>query len=458
MFAARLRLLFVTAVPNSSDARLRVKYLPGSINLIKRWLAAAALAAISFSGSANYARAMDRARFIELNKKGRELAKKKDWKGLRAVLTEIGKELPAPTPNYLLRVASVEAHLGHNKEALQWLERYAAMGLTYDVASDDDLKPLLSEPAWKKIAAQMKDKSRRVTLAEQVCTLPIADLMPEDITFQPASGPNPSGDFFVSSIRHRSLFRLKLPKHDEKECDLKELPLEDPARRWPVLAVTAGPRRNALWMTAAAMPGFTGFPKEDEGKSALMEVDAASGKVLRRLDLESEGPSVLGDMSVSPDGTVYVTDSRGGGVYRVQGKSENARLEAVAGGFLSPQTPVLARDGRRLLVPDYSVGIAVIDLAGNSKDKVTYLEHPESVAVTGLDGLLLSGDSLIGIQNGTDPERIVRFHLNRRQTRIVSAEVIEQSTERLGEPTHATTAGGWIYVIANVGWNKVDDH
>ncbi|MBZ5534166.1 MAG: hypothetical protein LAO20_22300 [Acidobacteriia bacterium] len=426
--------------------------------MIKRWLAAAALAAISFSGPANYARAMDRARFIELNKQGRELAKKKDWKGLREVLTEIGKELPAPTPNYMLRVASAEAHLGHNKEALRWLERYAAMGLTYDVASDDDLKPLLAEPGWPKLAAQMKDKSRRITLAEQVCTLPIADLMPEDITFQPASDAKTPGDFFVSSIRRHSLLRVTLPQHDAKECGLKELPLEDQAKRWPVLAVTSAPRNNALWMTAAAMYGFTGFPKEDEGKSVLLEVDAASGKILRRFDLDSGGPSVLGDMSVSPDGVVYVTDSRGGGVYRLQGKSENAKLEAVAGGFFSPQTPVLARDGHRLLVPDYSVGIAVIDLAANSKNKITYLEHPESIAVTGLDGLLLSGDSLIGIQNGTDPERIVRFHLDRRQTRIVSAEIIEQSTERLGEPTHATAAGGWIYVIANVGWNKVDDH
>jgi hypothetical protein len=106
------------------------------------------------------------------------------------------------------------------------------------------------------------------------------------------------------------------------------------------------------------------------------------------------------------------------------------------------------------------VGIAVINLAApeGSQARITYLAHPENIAVTGLDGMFLAGDSLIGIQNGTQPERIVRFRLNRRQTRIESAEIIEQSSERLGEPTHAVAAGGWIYVIANVGWNKVDDH
>ena len=50
------------------------------------------------------------------------------------------------------------------------------------------------------------------------------------------------------------------------------------------------------------------------------------------------------------------------------------------------------------------------------------------------------------------------YHLNTAQTAITSAEVIEQSTDRLGDPTHVTRLNGWFYVTANVGWNKVDDH
>jgi hypothetical protein len=92
-----------------------------------------------------------------------------------------------------------------------------------------------------------------------------------------------------------------------------------------------------------------------------------------------------------------------------------------------------------------------------AKTNLEYLRHPANVAVTGLDGLYLSGDSLIGIQNGTEPVRIVRYRLNHAQTEILSAEVIEQSTERLGEPTHVVEADGWFYVTANVGWNKIDD-
>jgi hypothetical protein len=420
---------------------------------MRQLLAIAALAMIFFDGTENTVLAMDRVHFIELNKKGRELAKKKDWQGLREVLTEIGKELPAPTPNYLLRVASVEAHLGHQAEALRWLERYAAMGLTYDVASDGDLKPLLSDPAWPALATRLKQNASTVSRTEQVCTLPISDLMPEDITFNPASG-----DFFVSSIRRHSLFRLSLPRSGGTECGLQELPLDAQAKQWPVMAVSADPDGKTLWMTAAAMAGFKGLAKEDEGKTAVFSIDAGTGKTLHRFNLEHDGPAVLGDMSVSRSGVVFVTDSRGGGVYRIDGKWHDPELKRVAEGFFSPQTPVPARDRRRLFVPDYSVGIAVVHLKSTGKNKVTYLTHPDDVVVTGLDGLLLVGDSLIGIQNGTEPERVIRFHLNRRQTHIVRAEVVEQSSQRMGEPTHAVAAGGWVYVIANVGWNQVDDH
>ena len=409
----------------------------------------------------------DRAHFRELNKKGRELAKQRDWPGMRQVLIEVGKEMPALTPIYALRMASVETHLGNKLAALEWLERYAAMGLTYDLASDDDLKPLLAEPGWKKIAAEMQQNATPVLHADPVCALPLADLMPEDLTFDKSSGT-----LIVSSIRHHSLYRVSLPKASSprndghQTCTLEELPLEAQAKRWPTMAVSFDAPRNLVWMTTSAMPDFTGFPKEDEGKAALLALDSRSGKVVRRFDLESAPPAVLGDMSISPDGTVYVSDSLGGRVFRVTGnpdragldktKLDKAKMEMIAEDLFSPQTPVLAADGKRLFVPEYPLGIAVIDLTGSGK--ITYLSHPETVAVTGIDGMHLVGDSLIGVQNGTEPERVVRFRLNRAQTEIEAAEVVEQSAPAMGESTHAVAANGYVYVSANVGWDKIDDH
>jgi hypothetical protein len=407
--------------------------------------------------------AIDRAHYRELYQKLGVAAKQKNWQAARDVLTEIGRELPAPTPRYFLTVASIEAQLGHKAEALGWLAKFAATGLNFDLAHDEELKDLLADPTGQTIAAQMKQHSLPKTGTELVCSLPQSDTMPEDIAYLNFGGPKSEGSFYVSSIQHHTLYRLSLPKAGSKECTMQELPLATEAKRWPTLAVAADPKRNVLWMTASAMPGFSGFPKEDEGKTVLMEVDAGSGKLLQRFDPGTNGPAVLGDMCVTADGTVYVTDSIGGGVYRLRGDPQTAKLEKIADGLFSPQTPALAKDGKRLFVADYTMGIAVIDLTvanavAGPTTKVKYLPHPESVAVVALDGLYLNGDSLIGIQNGTDPVRILRLQLNPVQTEITGAEVIEQATEQMGDPTHAVAVDGWFYVSANVGWSKVDDN
>jgi len=401
---------------------------------------------------------LDRARFDELNKKARAAANQKDWKAMRAALLELAAEMPGPTPVYMLRMASVEARLGNSAEALHWMSLYASSGLAYDMGGDADLQPLASSPEYKSVASQMERAVKPISTAELVCSLPLDSLMPEDITFDRASR-----SFFVSSIQHHRLYQVSLPKKESKQCGLLEVPLESDATRWPVLAVSADPARNLLWMTAAALPDFAGFPPSDSGKTALFAIDKASGKIVRRWDLTAGGPAVLGDMCITKDGTVYVSDSIGGGVYRVRGDPKTAILEKIAGGFFSPQTPVPAADGRRLFVADYPMGIAVIDLhqidsAPKVEGKLNYLPHPDNIAVTGLDGLYLSGNSLIGIQNGTEPERIMRYRLNHAQTAITSSEVVEQASGQLGDPTHAVLVDGMFYVSANVGWNKVDDH
>src|SRR5215472_14277883 len=105
---------------------------------------------------------LDRARFIELNNKASEQAKQKDWKGLRESLVAVGREMPVLTPIYMLRMASVEARLGNNAEAIRWMRRYTAMGLKYDVAQDDDLKPLLADAAFAPVAEEMNEGTKAI--------------------------------------------------------------------------------------------------------------------------------------------------------------------------------------------------------------------------------------------------------------------------------------------------------
>ena len=79
-------------------------------------------------------------------------------------------------------------------------------------------------------------------------------------------------------------------------------------------------------------------------------------------------------------------------------------------------------------------------------------------ALSGIDGLYAVGNALIATQNGTSPERVVRFALNPRQTRVLSESSIERATATLGDPTHGVVVGAFFYYIANSGWDSLDEH
>ena len=182
---------------------------------------------------------IDKTRYRELSQKLSEAAKQKDWQRARDVLTEIGRELPAPTPRYMLSVATIEARLGHKDEALRWIQKYVATGLSFDPSKDEDLKALMSAGTGEKVAALMKERSLPVTNAEFVCELPQADTMPEDITYLRGSGKLEAAFMFPAFSTTRSIeCRCPGPEAGNarcKNCRCRLKPNAGP--RWPSLPI-----------------------------------------------------------------------------------------------------------------------------------------------------------------------------------------------------------------------------
>jgi hypothetical protein len=195
----------------------------------------------------------------------------------------------------------------------------------------------------------MKESSKPVMNTELVCSLPQPDTMPEDITYL-----SPSGGFIVSSVHHHTLYRVTPPKAGATQCSMEELPLSADAKRWPVLAVSFDPARKVLWATASAMPGFSGFPKEDEGKAHADGNRPEERETSAQFLAHHARPCGVGHMCVTADGTVYVTDSIGGGVYRLRGDLQTATLEKVPTDFSHPKRrclPAMAAAFLSLITP-----------------------------------------------------------------------------------------------------------
>ena len=121
--------------------------------------------------------------------------------------------------------------------------------------------------------------------------------------------------------------------------------------------------------------------------------------------------------------------------------------------FVSPQTPALSSDGATLFVPDYAIGIAAVNIATGT---VTWITHSDSLALTGIDGMYRVGRDLIVVQNGLEPNRIMRLTLDAPMRRVVRAVALARGP-LARTLTHATVAGGWLYFITKSGWERVAD-
>jgi hypothetical protein len=123
------------------------------------------------------------------------------------------------------------------------------------------------------------------------------------------------------------------------------------------------------------------------------------------------------------------------------------------GMFPNPQQPVAAPDGKRVFVADYIRGIAIVD---RSTGKVSWLANDAHAALNGTDGLTLVGHSLIAVQNGVSPERVIRLDLDAAMTKIVRWSTLAANLPQLNEPSHGVQVGDKFYFIATSGWDRFD--
>jgi hypothetical protein len=344
------------------------------------------------------------------------------------------------SPSSVLQLMSAEAFAGDTDDALLSLEQFVRMGQSNEeILKAKQFDAMRKAPQYRKTHDAMASNSSAVSVARKVFSLPEAALIPEDIDFDSAARI-----FYVTSVFSKEIFAIDTDGHAQIFAKSPD--------SWPMMAVKVDVRRQVLWATEVAIDGFTLSPREDWGRSAAVIYDLKSGKVLHRV----EGPfhTALGDMTLTVDGDAIVSDGDHGGVYRISRTSW--QIERLDGGdFISPQTAAMLPDGLHLLVPDYVRGIGVLDL---KTKEVFWIPMEGKYALSGIDGLYLFGRTLIATQNGTSPERVVRFDLDTSLRHVESESILERATATLGDPTHGVVVDGSFYYIANSGWDTLDEH
>ena len=366
----------------------------------------------------------------------------KDYAACRRRLTAL-LELVDGRADIVYRLAQTEAALGNRNDALKWLTLFSRMKLPFaDPQTDPAFGDLRERHEFADVVSRLEAARQPVSHSERVLTLAEKDLISEDIAYD-ASG----GRFYISSVRYGKILSVT---RDGTTAEF--LPAGAP-NVWAILALRVDARRRYLWATTAAMPENRNYRQEDRGRSALLRFSLGDGALMKRYDLPRDAEHVLGDMTLSPSGDVFVSDSHGP-VFWVAHGDDRLQVLVPAGTFRSPQTPALSPDGRLLFVPDYSRGISAVDLRSKG---VHLLPHPPELSLAGIDGLYLTRQTMLAVQNGVSPARIIRLKLDTSLNRITGFEVLESNWAGLGVPTHGVVDGSRFYFIANSGWDRMTD-
>ncbi|WP_164011955.1 SMP-30/gluconolactonase/LRE family protein [Pyxidicoccus trucidator] len=346
---------------------------------------------------------------------------------------------------YAYGLAALSARLGDAAATARWLDVSADLGLGVDLGRDDSFARVLDAAPVRAAAGRLARNLEPLARSSVAFRLDEADFFPEGLACE-ARGEA----CYVASVRHRKVVRVG---RDGRATEVVP-PGQDGVLA--ALAVALSGDGRTLWVTSAAIPQMRGFTQGDEHLAWVHAFDLASGRLQRRLGFPAgTGPHAPGDVHVTSKGEVFVSDSQQPVLYRVPPTGDTLEVFASDPLFRSPQGVAESADGRTLYVADYSHGILAVDRASR---KVAEVRPPTGGAtVLGIDGLARHGDTLIGIQNGLQPARVIRMRLATEPLRIQAVEVMDRHLPEADQPTIGAVVGDELRYVANSQWEQYDD-
>lgn len=401
---------------------------------MRTWIMGAALAAVLGATGAASAAESPAAEFRRLRSEGVAAANAGDMATAAAKLTQADALVPNHPGLTVLR-ARLEAARDRMPDAVALMDRYAGFGFTIDVTADETLQRISVEDGFASVLRQLTANASPVGKLEIVGQIEGAYLA------EAVAWDERRDRFLISGVHGRTILAVKREKSLSRY--LAASPDID-----SVMGLAADAPRGVLWASVSARPQASGMPADHKGAGGLLKIDLASGRVLARYDAPRAEDRAMGDLTLAADGTVFVSDSMTGEIWRLRPGA--ASLDRVlAGGVLpSPQSMVATGDGR-LIVADYTSGLQVVDLASGA---VSALPVPANASLIGTDGLIRDGDDLIAFQNGANPQRIVRLTLDAAMTRVEGWSVLAANLPNLEEPTSGVVVGDDLVFVARSQW------
>jgi hypothetical protein len=319
------------------------------------------------------------------------------------------------------------------------------MGLVYPADSDADFDSLKGSAEFANILKRFQANQAPVIRSTTAFTVHEKGLVPESVAYDPVEKR-----FYLGSVYKRKI--LSIDEHGE----VREFATARDGL-WSVMGMKVDAERRYLWATTVAHPQMADYQPAENGTSAVLKFDLKTRKLLKRYLLPNKPAAThwLGDLVVSSQGDVFTTDSLSPAIYVIRRQKDELEAFMEGAPFASPQGLAFTGDEEHLFVADYARGIFII----NTRTAQPFnLSPPPDATLLGIDGLYEYKGSLIGVQNGVNPHRLVRLFLNRVLDRVENLEVVEANHPLYDEPTLGVVVKNIFYYIANSQWGAIGEN
>lgn len=341
-------------------------------------------------------------------------------------------------PSLYFYLASFQSQAKRRDAALASLEKALELGDGFLPGSHFGFDNLLADPGFAAVRAKFYAALPRVDSAPVAFTIDDKGMGPEGIAYDPVTK-----DFFVGSITRKSVVRIG--------ANGKARPFSRPGDGLEqVLGVAVDAKRRVLYAVSTNAL-VRALPRHN----SVMAFDLKNGRRIAQYSVPDA--QQLNDVAVAPDGNLYATDSASGGVWKLAaGTSAVVKPELLIkpGTIRGANGIAVTPDGKALFVA-HSTGVVRADPVSGQVER---LAIPPRQTVSAIDGLYVWEGDLVGIQNITNPGRVIRMRLNPEETAITRVDTLQSHhNPAFHEPTTGAIAGGAFYVLGTTQLPQYND-
>ena len=347
------------------------------------------------------------------------------------------REMRPNNSEYMYQLVIAYALMDNKPKAYELMLEMQQQGLAYDFSLVDTTQNIRGTEVFDYVNDLMKMAGTPIGESELVFTLPESVKAPDAIAWDESRGA-----YLVGTAIDGSVIAVS-PEGETKEL----LKANSENGMWAVFDILVDQPRNRLWVSSAAIPGFSGFDPIDQGRSALFEFNLETLELIQRYPVSVDGrPHILGSMVMNKEGDIFIADRVYPFVFKKPVNEQKLIAVMASREMISMRGIAMQPDGQIMYLADREMGIMVVDIGAG---RAGALQLPPNLNLGGIDGMYLWENRLVIIQNGIKPQRVMRLQLDASGTRVESVRPLAVAQPGFDYPSFGTIKGQDLVYFAN---------